>query len=163
MESLERQRLKRLEKRRLKGIALLKRGYSCYGVSKKLGVSKQSAMRWRDQYESEGIEGVKWNGQRGRPTKLTKIQKKALKRIILKCPTSYGYPNELWSTFRIMEVIQKEFHVKYHQDYVGVLLHLLCFSYQKPKRKALERDEKAIKTWKTKTWPNIKKSPEKGV
>ncbi|MDL5247675.1 helix-turn-helix domain-containing protein, partial [Leptospira weilii] len=70
MQNLEREKLKRLEKRRLKGIALLKKGYTCYGVSKKLGVSKQSVMRWRDKYESEGIEGVKWNGQRGRPTKL---------------------------------------------------------------------------------------------
>lgn len=49
-------------------------------------------MRWRERYEEEG---VKWNGQRGRPSKLTKAQKKALKRIILKGATSYGYPNEL--------------------------------------------------------------------
>ncbi|MDL5245432.1 helix-turn-helix domain-containing protein [Leptospira weilii] len=47
-----------MEKRRLKGIDLLKKGYTCYGVSKKLRVSKQSVMRWRDRYESEGIEGV---------------------------------------------------------------------------------------------------------
>ncbi|EMF83618.1 homeodomain-like domain protein [Leptospira weilii serovar Topaz str. LT2116] len=84
MQKLEREKLKRLEKRRLKGIALLKKGYTCYGVSKKLGVSKQSVMRWRDKYESEGIEGVKWNGQRGRPTKLSISEKKELKRIILK-------------------------------------------------------------------------------
>ncbi|EMJ64311.1 helix-turn-helix domain-containing protein, partial [Leptospira sp. P2653] len=95
MQRLEREKLKRLEKRRLKGIALLKKGYTCYGVSKKLGVSKQSVMRWRDKYESEGIEGVKWNGQRGR---LSISEKKELKRIILKGPISNGYPNELWST-----------------------------------------------------------------
>ncbi|EMN89414.1 winged helix-turn helix domain protein [Leptospira weilii str. UI 13098] len=39
-------------------------------------------------------------------------------------------------------------------------MHQLGFSYQKPKKRALERDEKAIETWKTKTWPDIKKSRE---
>ncbi|EMN88894.1 homeodomain-like domain protein [Leptospira weilii str. UI 13098] len=160
MQNLEREKLKRLEKRRLKGIALLKKGYTCYGVSKKFGVSKQSVMRWRDKYESEGIEGVKWNGQRGRPTKLSISEKKELKRIILKGPISNGYPNELWSTYRVSEIIRKKFGVTYHQDYVGSLLHQLGFSYQKPKRIALERDGNAIETWKTKTWPGIKKSRE---
>ncbi|EMN44841.1 hypothetical protein LEP1GSC086_0639 [Leptospira weilii str. LNT 1234] len=37
-------------------------------------------MRRRDKYESEGIEGVKWDGQRGRPTKLTTSEKKELKK-----------------------------------------------------------------------------------
>ncbi|WP_230458364.1 winged helix-turn-helix domain-containing protein [Leptospira santarosai] len=43
---------------------------------------------------------------------------------------------------------------------MGVFLHQLGFSYQKPKRRALERNESSIKTWKTETWLDIKKSPE---
>ncbi|EMN44716.1 hypothetical protein BUQ74_13030 [Leptospira weilii serovar Heyan] len=163
MQNLEREKLKRLEKRRFKGIALLKKGYTCYGVSKELGVRKQSVMRWRDKYELEGIEGVKWNGINGRPSKLTNMEKRKLKQIILKGPTSYGYPNELWTTVRITDVIRKEFKVKYHQDSVGVLLHQLGFSYQKPKKRALERNESAIRTWKTVTWPDLKKSPDKSA
>lgn len=163
MKNIERTKLKGLEKRRLKGIQLLKQSHTCYRVGKELWVSKQSVMRWRERYEEDGIEGVKWNGQRGRPSKLTKSQKKALKRIILKGATSYGYPNELWITFRITEIIRKEFKVKFHQDYVGILLHQLGFSYQKPKRIALERDEKAIQSWKRERWPDIKKSAERGI
>ncbi|WP_242602934.1 winged helix-turn-helix domain-containing protein [Leptospira noguchii] len=96
--------------------------------------SKQSVMRWRDRYEKEGLEGVKWNGISGRSPKLTLERKKELKRMILKGPTSYGYANELWSTYRVSEVIRKEFGVIFHQDYVGALLHQLGFSYQKPQR-----------------------------
>ncbi len=155
--------LKQLEKRRLKGIRLLERGYSCYRIAKELGVRKQSVMRWRDKYELEGIEGVKWNGINGRPSKLTNMEKRKLKQIIPKGPTSYGYPNELWTTVRITDVIRKEFKVKYHQDSVGVLLHQLGFSYQKPKKRALERNESAIRTWKTVTWPDLKKSPDKSA
>ncbi|EMF83711.1 winged helix-turn helix domain protein [Leptospira weilii serovar Topaz str. LT2116] len=42
---------------------------------------------------------------------------------------------------------------------MGTLLHQLGFRI-KTKRRALERDEKAIETWKTETWPGIKKSRE---
>ncbi|EMN88629.1 homeodomain-like domain protein [Leptospira weilii str. UI 13098] len=153
MQRLEREKLKRLEKRRLKGIRLLEKGYTCYRVSKELGVSKQSVMRWRDKYESEGIEGVKWNGQRGRPTKLSISEKKELKRIILKGPISNGYPNELWSTYRVLEIIRKKFGVTYHQDYVGTLLHQLGFSYQKPKEERWKEMKMQLKLGKQKLGP----------
>ncbi|EMO24530.1 helix-turn-helix domain-containing protein [Leptospira santarosai] len=71
-------------------------------------------MCWRDQYEKEGLEVVKWNGISGRPSKLTLEQKKELKRIIIKGSTSYGYANELWSTYRVSEAIRKEFRVTYY-------------------------------------------------
>ncbi len=48
--------------------------------------------------------------------------------MILKGPTSYGYANELWSTYRVSEVIRKEFEVTFHQDYVGVLLPVIVRS-----------------------------------
>ncbi|WP_235595227.1 helix-turn-helix domain-containing protein [Leptospira noguchii] len=48
-----------------------------------------------------------------RPSKLTLEQKKELKRIIIKGPTSNGYANELWSTYRVSEVIRKEFGVTF--------------------------------------------------
>ncbi|EMM88344.1 winged helix-turn helix [Leptospira santarosai str. 2000027870] len=77
--------------------------------------------------------------------------------MILKGPTSYSYANELWSTYRVSEVIRKEFGVTFYPDYVGVLLHQLGFSYQKPKRRALERNESFIKTWL-----DIKKAQNEG-
>nr|WP_244265106.1 hypothetical protein [Leptospira alexanderi] len=50
------------------------------------------------------------------------FREERIKRIILKGPISNGYPNELWSTYRVSEIIRKEFGVTYHQDYVGILL-----------------------------------------
>jgi hypothetical protein len=34
----------------------------------------------------------------------------------------------------------------------------LGWSYQKPERRALERDEEAIDRWKRKNWPRVKKT-----
>jgi transposase len=47
----------------------------------------------------------------------------------------------------LREVIQWEFGVHYHSDHVGRLMHSLQWSPQKPERRVLERDEKAIVRW----------------
>ena len=35
----------------------------------------------------------------------------------------------------------------------------LGFSVQKPERRAIERDEDAVRSWKRSTWPALKKKP----
>jgi transposase len=39
------------------------------------------------------------------------------------------------------------------------VMRTLGWSAQKPQPKARERDEAAIHSWKTRTWPAIKKKP----
>jgi transposase len=65
----------------------------------------------------------------------------------------------LETTTRIADVIEREFHLKYHRAHVGRLLATLKWSCQKPERRAVERDPKAIKKWKRYGWPAIKKKP----
>jgi transposase len=40
-------------------------------------------------------------------------------------PRKAGYPTELWTCQRVAEVIAKKFHVEYHPDHVGKILHRL--------------------------------------
>ena len=70
----------------------------------------------------------------------------------------HGYRTNLWTTARIAELIGHEFGVQYHRDQVGRLMHSLNWSPQKPKRRALERNDEAIEHWKQKHWPRIKKN-----
>jgi transposase len=72
---------------------------------------------------------------------------------------SYAYPNDLWTTRRIAAVIEREFKVGYHPAQVSRILAQLGWSYQKPERRALERDEAAIAHWKRYRWVEIKKKP----
>jgi transposase len=81
-----------------------------------------------------------------------------LERLLLQGPLAQGYRTNLWTTARIAELIRREFGVHYHRDHVGRLMHRLQWSPQKPERRALERDEKAIPRWKRKDWPRIKKT-----
>ena len=55
--------------------------------------------------------------------------------------------------------IERQFGVRYSDVHVWRLLGQMGFSSQKPERRALERDETAIQTWKKRTWPALKKKP----
>ena len=55
-------------------------------------------------------------------------------------------------------MIRKEFGVSYHPAHVSRLLKALRQSFwQKPQRRANQREEEAIDTWKDKKWPSLKK------
>ena len=69
----------------------------------------------------------------------------------------YGYSNDLWTTRRIAAVLQRELHVDYHPAQVSRILRDLGWSYQKPARRAVERNQAAIDHWKRWRWVEIKK------
>ena len=86
--------------------------------------------------------------------------KQKLVRLLAKGALAHGYRTELWTTQRIVEVIERHLRVRYHRNHVGKLLHQLGWSHQKPERRALERDVVAIAEWKQSIWPRVKKTPQ---
>jgi len=146
-----------LENRRKRALALLDTGLSINEVARRIKCGASSVMRWRDTRQQGGEEALQVRFSPGRPPKLDVRRRKRLVRLLLRGAMAYGYRTNLWTTARIAELIQREFGVQYHRDHVGRLMHSLQWSPQKPERRALERDEKAIEHWKQKDWPRIKK------
>jgi transposase len=71
-------------------------------------------------------------------------------------PLVHGWPNQLWTTQRIAQLIRRRFGVSLHHDHVGRLLRKrLKWSPQKPRRRARERDDVAVAHWKDETFPDI--------
>jgi transposase len=85
-------------------------------------------------------------------------QKKRLVKLLLKGPMAHGHRTDLWTCDRVVRLIRREFRVRYHRNHVARLLRQLGWSYQKPERRALERDEEKIDRWKRRTWPSVKKT-----
>jgi transposase len=56
-------------------------------------------------------------------------------------------------------MIYGEFGVGYHPAHVSRLLKKLRLTLQKPIRRADQRDEEAIRSWKEERWPKLKKGP----
>jgi transposase len=145
-----------LEDRRKRALALLDSGYSLNEVGRRIGCHASSVMRWRDSRRRGGAQALRVRCSPGRPLKLDQAKRKRLVNLLLQGPIAHGYRTNLWTTARIAAVIQREFGVQYHRDHVGRLMHSLRWSPQKPERRALERNEKAIEGWKQKDWPRIK-------
>lgn len=89
---------------------------------------------------------------------MSATKREQLKALLLRGAGAAGYATELWTLRRISEVIRKRFGVRYSPVGVWALLHHgLGWSWQKPERRARERDETAIARWKRNEWPRIKK------
>ena len=148
-----------LERRRLKAMELLETGLSLNEVGRRLKCAPISVQRWRDARMALGKEGLRPLPVPGRPGKLNASQRQRLVKILVQGALASGYRTDLWTTARVAEVIAEKFGVRYHRDHIGRLLHSLGFSWQKPQRRAVERDEAAIEKWKREDWPRIKKTP----
>ena len=148
---------KELEHRRFRAITLLQDGYPPVEVARMIGVDRRSVRRWNAAKKMSGIASLKAKPSSGRPARLDSPQKQALRKTLLQGASKHGFPTDLWTCPRIAQVIRKRFHVRYHVDHLSRLLHALGFSPQKPERRAIERDAKAIRRWVETEWPTIKK------
>jgi len=151
-----------LERRRRRSMVLLDQGMRPAAVARSVGTSRASVTRWRQAYETFGPNAMRAKPHPGGKCRLTAVQRKRLVRLLLQGSGKRGYGTELWTLARVAEVIAVNFGVEYHPSGVWHLLRSLGWSCQKPERRARERDEKAIATWRCEDWPRIKKRPKKG-
>lgn len=147
----------RLEARRLKAVEMLNSGRGYHEVARILKTAISSLVRWMQAYRRAGKKGLRPRPTPGRPPRLSRQQKKALARLLLRGAVAAGYENELWTLPRIAEQIRRHFGVRYHTAHIGKLLRGMGWSCQKPERRAPQRDEEAIEQWKRQDWPHRKK------
>lgn len=148
-----------LERRRFRGLALLREGLSPVEVARRLGVDRRSVRRWKRTVRQQGQGALAARLAPGRPRRLNAAQRRQLEQDLLRGPRAAGFETELWTCPRVAEWIARRFHVHYHADHVCRLLHALGFTPQKPQRRAIERDEKTVRQWMRSTWSAVKKKP----
>ena len=148
-----------LERRRMEAARLLKQGVSQSEVARRLGVHRQSVIRWTRQLAQSGRQGLKQAGRAGRKPGLSGAQLKQIEHALKRGPEAFGYSSGLWTTHRVRELIEDQCRVRYHEAHVWRILRQLGWSCQRPSGRALERDEEAIRNWQRAGWPRIKKKP----
>jgi transposase len=150
--------LKELEARRRRGMRLLARGISQAEVARSCAVSRQTAMTWA-RLLAEDPQA--WRRRPlGRPGALDGKQRAALRKRLLQGAVAHGFPTELWTLARVAKLIEREFGPAFSLSHVWQVLRDLGFSPQRPVGRALQRDEQAIRDWKRKRWPALKKTPD---
>jgi transposase len=151
------QRLRELERRRLRGARLLSSGTHPAEVARQVGVSRQSVMRWERALKKNGVQGLERVEAPGRPRRLSEAQLKELAKVLKAGALAAGYATEMWTLPRIGALIQERFGVKFAQSSVWRTLQKMGWSPQRPARQARQREEAAVRTWKTKRWVELKK------
>jgi len=150
--------LKEMKQRRVKGAKLLQSGVHPAEVARRVGVSRQSVMRWERRLQTGGIKQLAAVGRRGRRRQLSDIQLQELAKLLKAGALAVGYANELWTLPRIAALIEARFEVRLTPGAVWKTLRHMGWSVQRPAGQARQRDEPEIRTWKRKRWPALKKS-----
>jgi transposase len=148
-----------MEERRLAALPRLQRGESLASIARQLGVSRQAVFVWAQSWRRRGAKALHRRPRPGRPPKLARPQLVQLPRLLARGAEAYGFSPPIWTTQRVADLIWRRFRVRYDRDHVCRLLHRFGWSWQKPARRARERDEEAIQRWVKHTWPRLKKSP----
>lgn len=146
-----------LQRRRMKAGRLLLKGVHQSEVARRVGVSPEAVRKWRLKLEAGGLDGLV-NGRRGRPAGLDAARRRALARLLKQGAVMQGFATELWTLPRIGQLIRRHFGLSYSDSQVSRILSAMHWSCQRPSRRALQQDPAAVRRWKTKRWPALKKT-----
>jgi transposase len=132
-------------------------------IAKISNKSEKSILSWIKEFAVDGLNSLKIKLFPGRQAKLTKDQRKNLKRMIEGSPQELGFPEGGWNSAMVAQLILEMWDIEYSVKYIPELLKSLKLSYQKAKFESSARDVKARIEWVNKTWPKIlEKAKENG-
>ena len=150
----------RLQARRLRAAELFAAGVRQAEVARQLEVSAQAVSVWHTRWRQGGTDALRSRGPSGPAPRLSDSQLAQIEQALLKGATAHGFVGELWTLERIVVVIERLTGVHHHPAHVWALLrHRLGWSVQRPKRRAVERDQAAIDRWVKQRWPRILQTP----
>jgi transposase len=142
-----------LEHRRFRAVKLVEQGESCKLVAKILGISRSSLWRWRENARLGKLAAKPNLGGRCR---LSDQDCERLKQLLAKGATAHGWPNNLWTTGRVAQVLQTHFAIKYHSAHISrIMRKRLNWTCQRPEHHHKDRDDVAIRNWTRKVFPRI--------
>jgi transposase len=136
--------------------ALHQDGWSGKDIAAALAVSRAAVSGWLKRARAGGVEALRRHPAPGPAPKLTAAQRCALPDLLASGAEAHGFVGDVWTTKRVAAVIKRAFGVSYHPAHVSRLLRQQGLSVQKPVRRARQRDEAAIATWRAQTWPALR-------
>ena len=137
---------------------LFERGVIPAEIARQVGVAHQVVSEWRKVWRQGGRDALRSAGPAGRKSKLTDAQLSEVTNALVAGAEANGYSTDVWTVPRVAEMIERMTGVSYHPGHVWYLLHdQLNWTWQRPARRAKERDDGAIEQWVRKRWPQLKK------
>ena len=141
--------------RRIQALLALAESQSVQEDAEMLTLGQQTIRDYRNAFLLQGASSLVYKRPPGRPSKLTKTQRRKLAALIKAGPQAAGYTSGGWNTPMIQDLIQARFGVSYHPHYLATLLHNLGFSYQKARFVSDHLNEAKRLEWRRTKWPAI--------
>jgi transposase len=116
---------------RLRAVRAVISGEPVGWVAKAYQVDPSTLHRWVNRYRLDGEEGLRRKQVEGRPRKIDRQIIDALKEIILKPATEFGFETDFWTCRRMMIVAKSKLRVKVSQPTMWRMLRSLDLTYQK--------------------------------
>lgn len=147
------------EYRRLRAWEMHQQGYRQQAIADALGLTQGAVSQIIARARAGGVEALRQRKPQGAKPRLTAAQKADLMAKLRQGAAACGFQGDVWTCARIAQLIEQEFGVKYHPDYIGPLLRQMGWSVQRPVVRATQRDETAIEHWVETELPTLKKKP----
>jgi len=139
---------------RMQAGALFAAGHTQAEVARTLGVARQNVSRWHARWQAGGLQGLRSAGPTGPTPHLSDAQLAAIDRALREGARAHGFDSDHWTLARVTTVIERLTGVAYHRGHTWKLLrHRLHHRLQRPARRAVERDHRAITRWVAEDWP----------
>jgi len=151
-----RRNLAGLEQRRLRAAELFDHGATQAEVARVLAVSRQSASVWHARWRTGGAAALASAGREGRRPRLSAEQRAVIDQALRQGARAHGFASDWWTLARVAQVIWRLTGVRHHPGHVWRVLRRMRWSLQRPARRALGRDEAAIRRWVAQDWPRIR-------
>src|SRR5215218_6819384 len=141
-----------LEALRLRAVEQVARGVPAAEVGAELaalGLHRRTIYTWLATERTEGHEALRARPVPGRPRKLTEEQLGELAGLIAESdPRAHGFAVALWTREVVRQLIAARFGVQLTVASVGLTLHNLGFSAQRPLYRAEQADPVAVARWR---------------
>ena len=122
-------------------------------------VELDAATIWRvcNRYQQTGVHAALYDApQSGCPRRLTSRQLTTLGELLTEGAVAHGWPNDIWTAKRVVELIKRDFDVDFSCYHARIILKKhLGWTLQRPIQRVKERDEVVIKQWKEIEFPRI--------
>ncbi|MDG9724180.1 winged helix-turn-helix domain-containing protein [Streptomyces sp. DH41] len=142
----------------MRAAEMFERGCTQPEVARAVGVCLESVRRWRRVWERDGTEALRRRPAAGRPPKLDDAQVAEVRQALERGAQAHGFEADLWTLERVGVVVERVTGVTLARASVWRLLTgRLGWTLQRPRRRAVERDESEIARWVAHEWPRIKK------
>ena len=109
---------------RLRGVLLLKKGYTQGKVAEIMDVTTRTVYNWKTRYNQEGVDGLRDKPIPGRKTVLDENDMEKLRSLLEE--------RDYWTSNQVRELIKREFGVEFTTRHIPRVLRKLGLRYQKP-------------------------------